>query len=77
MEKSRKIQIGFSRDMLSANNQLLIRLNNKEIALESENTVFELEEFGLLKLLELAMTDEEYMKYLTESSERISKLTTK
>jgi len=64
----RKIMFEVQNDELSNSKILYIVLNNKEIALENEDgfMTWELKEPILLKLLEMAMLDKEYQKYLEE-----------
>jgi hypothetical protein len=72
----RKIMFEVQNDELSNSKILYIVLNNKEIALENEDgfMTWELKEPILLKLLEMAMLDKEYQKYLEEMPDRIAKL---
>lgn len=67
--KNRKLYIKVSKNMLSKSTILLIQLNDKELAVEgNDNLEFEINELAISKLLELAMSDEEYKRWLMKSS---------
>lgn len=73
--KDRKLYIKVSKNMLNRSTILLIQLNDKELAVEgNDNLEFEINELGISKLLELAMSDEEYKKWIDEMPVRLEKM---
>ena len=72
--KSRKMYIKVEKDMCGLRNILTITVNDKELSVESDTNEFEVNEMGIEKLLELAMSDDEYVRWLKEQPKRIEEM---
>ena len=66
--------IKVEKDMCGLRNILTITVNDKELSVESDTNEFEVNEMGIEKLLELAMSDDEYVRWLKEQPKRIEEM---
>ena len=66
--------IKVEKDMCGLRNILTITVNDKELSVESDTNEFKVNEMGIEKLLELAMSDDEYVRWLKEQPKRIEEM---